>query len=126
MDSDNIVLPEAIFEGVYYLEANDSVSVVTHYLDHFIDGVIWNIHGNSVCQHFTPLGQSLIIGQLINIIGDYFGTYRVADLKKMGGWDQRDNAKGEDLALYLKMTANRMKIASYQSADCFIADATTR
>ena len=89
---------------------NDSVSVVTHYLDHFIDGVIWNIYGNSVCQHFTPLGQELDYRTANQYYRRLFRNLPRGGFKEDGGLGQQDNAKGEDLALYLKMTANRMKI----------------
>ncbi len=108
-DADNVMKNDYLFLTVRYLLMNPDKWAVTCYKERFDEGTSWEDYVPDRPRN-NPVGQTLILGQLENVFGDAMGAYRVAELKRIGGWDAADLSPVEDRALFLKITALRGKI----------------
>jgi GT2 family glycosyltransferase/glycosyltransferase involved in cell wall biosynthesis len=107
VDSDDVPTPDHVYDLVRRLVLDPGIWAAISYIKYFHeeqseDWGIQRLDGG----WYRPIGETLIYGQIRNVLGSSCAAFHVQRLRSIGGWDESDKSKWVDWALYLKIVSN--------------------
>ena len=109
LDSDDIPTPDFVKRFLEYVARDPGVAAVTPYFAAFHEGEDWRdatlLHGSN-----PQIGDSVLLNHVRNLFGYANSAFDTRRLKEIGGWDDRDRAKSEDRALFMRLRSGGDRI----------------